>query len=771
MSDLYQTTVLGRSPALYYRLDMVGAASNGDSVPDLSVNNLDASVVFLNSAIQPYGYASAIETDSASRAFYGNNDTTGAFPRAAILRATDALIEPAGDFWLEGWLYLPSGLAAASHSPQMYFGKGSGNPILPITNSFYIGTDVLTERFVGGMYDNAGTLFTVTDSTTLIAYDTWYYVALVRSGNTLALYTNGVLRSTAPITSGLPTNVAGDFFIHTPQTAPLYALYDEIAMGTTSESSGPILATYEAAFETTFLTGFSNVIPTAVLRSTEEPDPITFPLRHNWDSALVERISFLTNVSTSATGMEEGLAIRPTPRREIEIAQVMRDDYERRQLRAALWTGQRRKWYVPVLEDRERLTAPLVSASTISLDTRYKNYEAGGYVHVRQLDATGRITKSENVGLLSLTDDQLTLDATLSNDYTSPEVCPAWLAYLQPGSQSIKGHTDAVEEVSLVFRLLAENEPITPRRLIPWTPSLKYRDYEVFDLAQWRSNDWSDSRDYEVSEETVNIDFDSGVFNFDGDRAGAIETVSYRFATDARADSAAFLGWFYERMGQLRYFWLPSVQRDFEVLGAAGAVLTVDGTNYATYFNLTSQRRDLAFIYNDNSMEFRRVVGVVADVNSEQLTLDGAVPSLTNLRSVSLLRFGRLAADQLEIAKETDTVWRFAFTFVELAESPAGTGLSSLSPSASISHTRSPSSSASPSGSGSVSVSPSGSTSPSTSVSPSHSASPSGSISPSSSKSATPSASVSPSASRSPSLSQSPSPSKSVSPSSSTSPS
>jgi hypothetical protein len=104
MSIPYQTEVLADTPAKYHRLDMVGAASNGDVIPDLSGNDLDAELVFTGQTpapFEPYGYASPVETDPSSREFWGYTDASiYGMPLNGVSRirsSTDALIEPSGD--------------------------------------------------------------------------------------------------------------------------------------------------------------------------------------------------------------------------------------------------------------------------------------------------------------------------------------------------------------------------------------------------------------------------------------------------------------------------------------------------------------------------------------------------------------------------------------------------------------------------------------------------------------------------------------------------
>jgi hypothetical protein len=217
----HEAETLADNPALYLQLDMVGAATNGDAIPDKSGNSLDGALTFLGAAIEPYGYLSAVETEPLSKAFYGNNNTSGSpFPRASILVDHDTLISPSGDFTLRGFIKFDGG---ASHTPQMYFGKGSGNPITN-NNCFFIGTDVLTQRIVGGMWDSANNFWSVTDSTYIIDPTVFYFVTLKRVGNALVLGINGVTTAITTITSGLATRQEPQpFFVHCPQTSPMTA--------------------------------------------------------------------------------------------------------------------------------------------------------------------------------------------------------------------------------------------------------------------------------------------------------------------------------------------------------------------------------------------------------------------------------------------------------------------------------------------------------------------------------------------------------------------
>lgn len=67
----YESEILADSPTIYHRLDQGGFGVNGETVPDISGNSLDSQLIFTSTNQPAWGHASPIETDSASREFWG----------------------------------------------------------------------------------------------------------------------------------------------------------------------------------------------------------------------------------------------------------------------------------------------------------------------------------------------------------------------------------------------------------------------------------------------------------------------------------------------------------------------------------------------------------------------------------------------------------------------------------------------------------------------------------------------------------------------------
>lgn len=653
-------------PALHLPLYVEGAASNGQEVPDVGANDLDGELDYAGST-QAWGYPSAVETESPSWEYRGYGESiNGTDGHSRISVPHDASMVVSGDFACEAVVRPQSDIPAAG-TFVLVQKQGSGGIALSTADS-------LATRLAGFCFDTAAELFVVSDLTFAVTEHLGepFHVLVSRTGNTLAIRVNGELRNTKTVTSGLPTlSNSSPFRVHSDPGA-YDCRYSNVAWYTHSVDGARALIHYEAMIAATLLNGVANATPSAVLYTDVEPDPVNYPFRHNWVEPLGERITFLTGLSTTRTGKEEANAARTKPRREIEFSQVIRDKDERIALRAKVRAYQDRKWFIPILEDREILTSPLSSgALSIPTSTEFKDYQAGAWIHLRELNTSGQITKSEYLQIQSFDADEVVPLTATVNDYAAglSEVCPARRGYLPPSIQP-RGHTAEVEDLNLVARLVAEDEPATPNRITHWTPTITYKGYEAYDLQEWQSNDWSELREYDIERPVEYVDFETGVFDGHSDTAGAAEAFSWSVLLKGKDKIAAFLGWFYYHAGSLVYLWVPSNQRDFTIVSASTNQLTVSGHVYTEDCAGSEARRDLAFVYNDNTMQLRRIDSSTTSGSNDVLTLNTTVPTQTNLRSVSFLKFCRIDADTLEKALYTDDVMRAIWRFRELLHSP-----------------------------------------------------------------------------------------------------
>lgn len=660
----WQSEIEADSPTVWLPLDVEGAASDNQIVPAGPGTDFDGVLDYSGTA-QVWGFSSFVET-APSSAYRGcGQGINGVDADSNITVPHDSAMTVSNDFACEGGVKIFSDIPLAG-TFGLIWKQGPGGIGLSSAGG---GT-----RLCAFCFDSFPQIW-VTTATFVITdfFGVWFHVAAERSGNALSLYINGALNNFSTITSGLPTATGTNpFRVHSSPGA-YEAIYDEALFYTHANGGARYLAHYEAAINATPLNGYSNVVPSAILYSDEELPPVSFPFHHNWSDPLIERISFAADTSRSRSGKPEGNQPSPTVRREVEISQMLRDDSERRRFRAKIWAHQDRRWFIPMREDFQQLSSTLSSGgNSIPVSPQYKDYDVDSWIGVRQIDDQGKIVKSEELEIQ-------TLNAPSGPIITKTNLVNSYLPYLSYAypvrrailerSVPIKGHTDSVEDLTVVARLLAEDEKQVPNRITPWTPTLTRDGYEVFDPPTWQSNDWSDVRDYDIERQGQEIDFEVGAFGVVSDTPGAEESFSYRITLEGRDKHSQFLGWFYAREGSLNYLWVPTMQKDFKILSVGVSDFTVEGTDYSENYALAQSRRDLAFVYHDNTMQLRRVTSFSGSPN-ETLSLNTTTPTLTNLRSVSLLKFCQIDGNTLEIAKYTDDVWRFAWRFRELLFTP-----------------------------------------------------------------------------------------------------
>jgi hypothetical protein len=603
-------------------------------------------------------------------------------------------------------------------------------------------------RRIGGFcFDTNATLWRVTDASFTFTdfLGESFYVVVVRSGDALVLYINGTLRNFTTITSGLPTlSNSSPWRIHVPTGFYTNARHDEAEYHTRALTAAEILESYEEALNALNMRGEANIRTTAVLSGADDPDPVGYPFRHNWNDPVIERFRWRTSVFKPTNGATELSRQRSSLRRQVEYSHLLYNENLRRRFEARSFAG--RTSLVQFEPDKVQVAALSSGASAAAFDAQYMDFEVGHRALIYQTDDL-----FEYVTLVAVDDNGIEWSESLSRDYTSPWIKPVRVARL-PLDQEMDAHTDTIGEASTIYEYLPEDEPLNPRRIIPWTSTLTYRSREMFDLREWQGHNYSEIPTIQFTTDRSLLDSEIGVVSTKQYRWGAEQLQPYNMNLQGRELIAKYLGWLYERSGSYRPFWMPTFRQDLEPVSVNVDELTVSGHEYTNLYAPADNRIDLAFVYFDNTVIMRRIESSVADGDNDVLTLDSAVPTLTNLRWLSFLRRVILSSDDLEIAWETDNVVRVAFAVTD-APLDWAAGSPSVSPSPSASGSRSPS----PSASASASRSPSSSQSPSSSVSPSQSpsgsSSPSGSQSPSSSVSA----SVSPSASTSPSASASPS--------------
>lgn len=679
----YEDTRLSFNPALYWRLDRVGPVADGDVIEDISGNGLDGELNLLVGTAggpgvspgdgvvpfkYPYGQASPIETDASSWAFAGHNFNVFAdTEQSRIFRATDSLIEPSGDFTLDGWLTIPRADMANQSGPvrQKLFGK---------QDSCEIG--VINLNLIGGWcFDTAGTLFYVVSSTPFII-DRSYYVALVRLGNALALYVDAVLIATTTITSGLPTRDLGsDFFIHNAQIAPADCAYDEVAFQLDALGGADIRVIHEAALATLHSSATINVHVRVTL-DTDSVEPVDFPFTHNWtdpisgqERVITEHLNWKTLNNRSEPDYQQRIGARPYgPLRQLEYAITPTTPRARTALQRALW--QPGQFYrLPIATDWVELAAQAnPSDATLDCDTTLRDFEVGSYVTVWK-DVYDPAS-SQTFRVTSVSDTQLGVSPVVATTFpVGSQLMPARLACLPDEESSFDSYAIDLESGALRFEILSTE--LSTRRVTPYVPVSTHESIEVFSLDSARF-DILEQAQYRIQRRQLGTGLLTGNDYYRGVDTISPVTIPARVVIVSRETLSEFYGWLEARQGQRNPVWVASADNDLELVERLSNT-SIKTTGYADY-NLHYGRRHIQLMYADGSVVNRKITGVVNNGNGTETLTVASLPSGAIVK-ISLLRLC-VAPDSFELRFHRDLavkggmVVECAWEFSELLTTP-----------------------------------------------------------------------------------------------------
>jgi concanavalin A-like lectin/glucanase superfamily protein len=667
----YEAEVLARFPALYPRLDKTGTDSDGDTWPDISGNGLDPIQVYQNVPSHvARGWPSPIETDGGSRAFEGwtNASIEGSeFGTNGVSRLyvpNDPLIQPAGEFAVLGWVQVLANIPVAGDFA--YQGKSGTCGILATAAS---GT-----RLGVYVFDSANSLYKAHDPTFLLTdhLGTWFFVAGIRVGNVLNLYINGQLRAQTSISSGLGTKITSDpYFIQAASSFYLHARHDEPAFFTHAITDDDVLEIYEAALNNLPLVGRADIRLFGVLKGNQEPPPQLFPFRHNWTSEIRETYSWLTEVLPAEQDYEQRVSLRSRPRRSLEYDVFAYDQNLRRRLQAFLFQNQGRKLYLPIWSDKTRLTADAAAgATTLNFVSTYLDFNDGGRLALYRDHNTFEIVEIDTVSTNSTTlIEPTTLDWTTKNCH----VVPVARALLDQQLE-IKRLTDVLEESIFNFAVLPEDVPLAPQRNSEYTPRYTYEGLEVFDPFVLGTHNYEEDMRVVVAIKSDDVDNETGTFARYNRDTTSRQTTSYSFFLSSRQKISQFFGWLWNMRGRVTPVWIPTLLKDFDVISTAGIsppTLTVSGHDYTDFYQTHAARRDLALVYKDQTMVFKRIEEATVSGSNDVLTVepDGAI-TLANLATLSFLRLARLNEDTVDLVWHTDNLVEVTLNFSDLLLTP-----------------------------------------------------------------------------------------------------
>ncbi len=377
---------------------------------------------------------------------------------------------------------------------------------------------------------------------------------------------------------------------------------------------------------------------------------LVFGLPPNWAVGLNERIEWLTDVMTMRDGSEQRVRLRTDPRRSFEF-EVWEHGTDVGLIDLLLCAWQSRVYAVPVWADRSALTAPLPAGTTqIAIDTAHDDYHDGGLAIV----GVGA-RQTEALEIAAIDSGLITLKrATLQSWPAGAWIAPARLGRL-PSRQSITRPAAALSLARLRFDLddLASTSGVVDAPAYRGTDVLVRRPNRIEDItAEYL-------RLVDVFDNDTGLPVVADIPN----RPYVVR--SHQYLLRDRDDIAAMRAWLYARAGRQVPFWMPTWERNFEIVSpvAIDAVsLLIGSQGFATYFQDLPGRQDIALLHRDGTWYFRHITAFeYAGGVLERIVIDEALGRACQPSDFALCCFlerVRLDSDAVELFFETDSIAR-----------------------------------------------------------------------------------------------------------------
>lgn len=175
--------------------------------------------------------------------------------------------------------------------------------------------------------------------------------------------------------------------------------------------------------------------------------------RPNWANGIVERLEWLTSVSSSYLGSEQRRSVRLSPRRSFEIS-YNRSKAERTYFDLWMMNLGQEEVFLPLWHDQGALTRAAGEGDDhIRVDTAFREYEVGGYAVL--------VRDSFNYEIVEIADvlpDRVMLGEFLSRAWPkNSKLYPLRLALIDPETQA-RALSSRVNDVTLLFTLTGAND-------------------------------------------------------------------------------------------------------------------------------------------------------------------------------------------------------------------------------------------------------------------------------------------------------------------------
>lgn len=367
----------------------------------------------------------------------------------------------------------------------------------------------------------------------------------------------------------------------------------------------------------------------------------------NWRQPVNETLTWSTVILGSRTGAEQRFGVRWSPRRSFE-ALFTPTGVSRTHFDLAVGKVGIDPWYMPVWHDVTRLSAELSSgASSLSIDTDYREFKAGGFVMLRADEFTSEVLEIDTIagGAIEFVDGP-------SQDW--PEgtlVFPALKARItdQP---SMTRYASRAFENALRFEVIGEND-FTGAEAAETT----YLSYPVLTVGPNEALDLTHAYVRLFDE----LDSDTGLLErvHTSDIGFTVQGHNWR-ALD-RQQHAELRSYFYALAGRRNPTWVPTFAEDFYLalpVSSGATSITVRKCGFVAFGGPRTGRQDVEIVLKDGTAIRRRISGAAYDDQGrEVINLTASIGqniAVDEVSRISFMSLSRLDTDSIEFTHHTD---------------------------------------------------------------------------------------------------------------------
>jgi hypothetical protein len=372
-----------------------------------------------------------------------------------------------------------------------------------------------------------------------------------------------------------------------------------------------------------------------------------WPIPPNWGNGVTERLSWLTDIQVSRSGVEQRQAKRLSPRREFEF-RINPAGNARSYFDQWMHRIPDERCLLPLWHDVNELTSDVeMGATFLPFDTAFSEFETGGLGVVFQ-----STFKFEIVSIASVGANGLNLVAGLSRAwYGGSQVYPVRRAWMDPETQ-FTALSSRLGEATLGFMIDGPNDYPAGAEALP-----VYEGYPLITLEPNRRDDL----EVQFARDVEELDNSIGLIRRFDETGRSFQTQFYNWTAYGREEHHLLRQTFYRLKGRQKAFWMPSFNEDITLarpLLVGQSQLSIEQIGYRALGGVIAGRDHVVIRDDYDASRVLSIIGTSAGLSEdeERLNLSGVVDfSLAAGQSGSFLSIMRLENDVIEIQHHTDS--------------------------------------------------------------------------------------------------------------------